>query len=224
MILGSIVTAFIFGNMAALMAIINKKDSHFQEELEMVSQTMRSLKLPEEMQDNVLKYLQYIHETPDVQQDLDKFLALLSPALQNQIFYHLHSKVISQVEILKQCSSIEISYIVNHLKTLLFLPDDIIISQDEDSFHLYFINRGIVNISIVKMSIDREFCKQHIAKFKKQYLNQDDDESGQSQKMAAERSCCDPDSKAQASEGIINMFKDQPGEESATNLKESVDK
>lgn len=28
-ILGSIVTAFIFGNMAALMANINKKDSHF---------------------------------------------------------------------------------------------------------------------------------------------------------------------------------------------------
>jgi len=27
--LGAIVTAFIFGNMAALMATINKKDSHF---------------------------------------------------------------------------------------------------------------------------------------------------------------------------------------------------
>ena len=66
----------------------------------MVSQTMRSLKLPEEMQDNVLKYLQYIHETPDVQQDLDKFMSLLSPALKSQIFFHLHSKVISKVSIL----------------------------------------------------------------------------------------------------------------------------
>ena len=28
-IMGSIVTAFIFGNMAALMATMNKKDSHF---------------------------------------------------------------------------------------------------------------------------------------------------------------------------------------------------
>jgi len=31
MITGAIVTAFIFGNMAALMAVINKKDSYFQE-------------------------------------------------------------------------------------------------------------------------------------------------------------------------------------------------
>ena len=80
-IMGAIVTAFIFGNMAALMASINKKDSYFQEQLDIVSQTMRSLKLPEKMQDNVLKYLQYIHETPDVHQDLEKFLEILSPTL-----------------------------------------------------------------------------------------------------------------------------------------------
>lgn len=66
MIIGSITTAFIFGNMAALMATINKKDSHFQEQLDMISQTMRSLKLPEKMQEGVLNYLQYMHETPDV--------------------------------------------------------------------------------------------------------------------------------------------------------------
>ena len=99
MMMGAIVTAFIFGNMAALLAAINKKDSYFQEQLDMVSQTMRSLKLPEEMQDNVLKYLQYIHETPDVQQDLDKFLALLSPALKNKILLHIHEKVIKQTRI-----------------------------------------------------------------------------------------------------------------------------
>ena len=88
---------------------------------------MRSLKLPEEMQDNVLKYLQYIHETPDVQQDLDKFLSLLSPSLKNQILIHLHSTVIKRIEILQACSKVEIGFIVNHLKTLLFLPGDVIL-------------------------------------------------------------------------------------------------
>lgn len=36
-ILGAIVTAFIFGNMAALMANISKKDSYFQEKLDMIN-------------------------------------------------------------------------------------------------------------------------------------------------------------------------------------------
>jgi len=118
---------------------------------------MRSLKLPEEMQDNVLKYLQYIHETPDVQQDLDKFLGLLSPALKNQILYHLHSTVITSIKILELCSSVELGFIVNHLKTLLFLPGDVILRQNEDSHSLYFINRGVVDIHMIKFAIDRDF-------------------------------------------------------------------
>lgn len=49
-IMGAIVTAFIFGNMAALMATFNKRDSHNQEQIDFVSSTMRSIKLPEEIQ------------------------------------------------------------------------------------------------------------------------------------------------------------------------------
>jgi len=78
-LIGYIVTAFIFGNMAALMANLNKKDSQFQEIIDFVSSTMRSIKLPENMQDDVLKYLQYVHETPDIQQDLDKFYKQINP-------------------------------------------------------------------------------------------------------------------------------------------------
>ncbi len=50
-ITGAVVSAFIFGNMAALMATMNKKSNHFDEQLDLVNSTMRSMKLPEEMQD-----------------------------------------------------------------------------------------------------------------------------------------------------------------------------
>ena len=40
-IIGSLVSAFIFGNMAAIMANINKKSSHFDEQLDLVNTTMR---------------------------------------------------------------------------------------------------------------------------------------------------------------------------------------
>lgn len=72
-ILGAIVTAFIFGNMAALMNNLNMKDTHFQDQQDLVASTMRSIKLPEKLQDEVFYYLQYIYETPDIQQDLEKF-------------------------------------------------------------------------------------------------------------------------------------------------------
>ena len=92
--MGAIVTAFIFGNMAALMATINKKDSTFQETLDLVSTTMRSIKLPEDIQDKVINYLMHCQESPDVQQDIDKFFALLSPSLKAMILHHLYNRVL----------------------------------------------------------------------------------------------------------------------------------
>jgi len=56
-IMGSIVTAFIFGNMAALLQQSNKKDNTLSDQLELVQQTMKAIKIPEEMQDDCLSYL-----------------------------------------------------------------------------------------------------------------------------------------------------------------------
>jgi len=59
-IIGAVVSAFIFGNMAALMATMNKKSTHFDEQLDLVNATMKSMKLPEEMQQQVVKYMHHV--------------------------------------------------------------------------------------------------------------------------------------------------------------------
>lgn len=97
MITGSIITAFIFGNMAALMTQINKKDAHFDDQLDMIQQTMTQLKLPEDIQESIMKYLHYTVESPDVQKDLDKFFSFLSPSLQTTILKYLHKQMVSNV-------------------------------------------------------------------------------------------------------------------------------
>ena len=50
-IVGTIVSAFIFGNMAAIMGSLNKKSSAFDAQMDMVNTTMRSMRIPEDMQD-----------------------------------------------------------------------------------------------------------------------------------------------------------------------------
>lgn len=148
--MGSIFTAFIFGNMAALMATLNKKENSFQEQMDLVQSTMRSIKLPEKMRDDVTKYLQYIHSNPDIQQDLEKFFSLLSPAIKGQILFHIHSITIEKVDILSVCSDIEISFIVKSLKTSLYLPNDLIVRQGEEGDCLFLINRGNVEVQMNK--------------------------------------------------------------------------
>lgn len=64
-VFGALFCAFIFGNMASLLSAMNKKEQIFQQELDMAGSTMRALKLPEELQDEIIKYITYINETPE---------------------------------------------------------------------------------------------------------------------------------------------------------------
>lgn len=158
-IMGAIVTAFIFGNMAALMATINKKDSHFQEQIDFVSTTMRSIKLPEDIQNQVIEYLMHCQESPDVQQDIEKFFDILSPSLKNKILNHMYNKIIQEIDIFHDCTDIEIGFIVNNLKTMLFLVDDEIIRQGDFGNRMYFISSGAVDVFLTIEKPNRDSKK-----------------------------------------------------------------
>jgi len=51
LIFGALMMAFIFGNIAAAMQNVNKKESSFQERLSFAQHTMASIKLPLPLQD-----------------------------------------------------------------------------------------------------------------------------------------------------------------------------
>lgn len=88
---------------------------------------MRSIQLPEEVQEEVDSYLLHIQQVPDLQQDMEKFLNLLSPALKSQILFHMYKSIIRKIKIFDTCSDIELRFIVTNLKTVIFLPNDEIV-------------------------------------------------------------------------------------------------
>ena len=70
--------------------------------------------------------------------------------MKNLILHHLYIKVIHDIEIFDMCTEIEIAFIVNNLKTLLFLPDDEILRQGDFGNRVYFIGSGLVDIFLVQ--------------------------------------------------------------------------
>lgn len=109
-------------------------------------QLMRSIKLPELVQEEVESYLIHIQQVPDLQQDMEKFLKLLSPALKAQILFHMYKSVIRKIEIFDSCSDIELRYIVVNMKTVIFLPLDEIIRQGDTGDSIYFLSRGSCDV------------------------------------------------------------------------------
>lgn len=95
LIMAAIINANIFGNIAVLIQSLNRKAANFQEKMEYASETMKNLKMPEEIQDEVKSYLTYTQSTLDHQKDLDVFLNMLSPSLKHQVSVHIFHDPIS---------------------------------------------------------------------------------------------------------------------------------
>jgi len=138
---GAIINANIFGNIAVLLQQLNRKATKFQEKVENANAAMKNLAIPEKIQEEVHKYLDYTQSTSDHQDELNKFLNLISPSLKELVVKHISFQGISKNHIFQNKTHI-LDMILPELSTLLYTPEDIIVRQGEAAEQLFFISRG----------------------------------------------------------------------------------
>jgi len=141
---GALLSAFIFGNIAALMATMNRRTNYFDQILDLSSVTMKSIRLPIDMQDDVYSYLLTIQDTPYLQQDIERFFSILSDPLKKQINAQLYLPMLKKITLLKHADSTEFAFFLSHMQLCLFLPNELIIREDMHGDQMYFILNGSV--------------------------------------------------------------------------------
>ncbi|CAI2372437.1 unnamed protein product [Moneuplotes crassus] len=147
LLLSSIINASIFGNLAVLLQQMNLKAAQLQEKVENANSTMKSLRIPEDIQDEVNMYIMNTHNNIEQQNELDTFLSQLSPSLQLQIRKAILKDVISQNDVFEGCDG-AISFILRDLSILLFQPESMIIRQGSEAEEMYFIAHGACSIYV----------------------------------------------------------------------------
>ena len=80
-LIGAIINANIFGNMAVLLQGINRKATRFQEKLDTANTAMKNMKIPDNLQRRVQNYIMSTESTLSIQMELQAFLDILSPSL-----------------------------------------------------------------------------------------------------------------------------------------------
>lgn len=138
---GAIINANIFGNIAVLLQQLNRKATQFQEKVENAHSAMKNLAIPEELQEHVLKYLDYTQSTSDHQQELNQFLAMISPSLREMVVKHISQQAISKNSVFGKNPDV-FDIVLPELTTLLFTPEDTIVRQGDLAENLFFICRG----------------------------------------------------------------------------------
>lgn len=94
LVAGAIINANIFGNMAVILQSLNRKATTFQEKLDNANETMKNLKLPISLQEEVKNYFTFTQNTLDHQKELDEFVKTLSPSLRQKVISCIFQDVI----------------------------------------------------------------------------------------------------------------------------------
>lgn len=126
---------------------MNRKVTVFREKLETAHETMKNLKVPENLQNDVKYYLTYTQDTFDNQKEYDEFLALLSPSLKEQISKHIFQSAIMKNPLFNDQTEL-VQNMLNHLVTKVSPPEDKIIRQNDKGEHFYFIARGDCDVLV----------------------------------------------------------------------------
>lgn len=129
---GAIINAIIFGNMAVMVQSLNRKATNFQEKVENANEVMKNLNITGEIRDDVKYYLSYTQSALNHQKELDYFLLMLSPSLKQKVTSCIFYDSILDNTVFEGHSDILNSFI-NSLQIKLFLPEDLIIKQGNES-------------------------------------------------------------------------------------------
>lgn len=145
---GAIINANIFGNMAVILQSLNKKATNFQEKMDSVNETMKNLNIPMELREEIKSYFTFTQTTQDHQKELDEFLKMLSPSLRQKVITSIFHDVINQNKVFYKQNAM-ITSILQGIDVKLFLPEDVIIQQNEYAYNMYFLSRGEWIVSVI---------------------------------------------------------------------------
>lgn len=90
----AIINANIFGEMAVLVSISSRKGAAFQEQIDIANTAMKNMKVPHSFQTQVREFLIFTAGTKDQQQELKKFLDMISPSLKIKVAIFIFANIV----------------------------------------------------------------------------------------------------------------------------------
>lgn len=136
---------YIIGNLASMLANSDLARTQFRAKLEKIQTFMQYREVPDELQDNIRTYYDYLWNN---RRGFDESAVLeeLPSSLKLQVALHLNKEIIEKVPMFNGAPDDLIRQIVLNLKPVLYTPGDYIFRKGEIGDQMYFISRGKVEI------------------------------------------------------------------------------
>ena len=120
--LGAIINANILGELAVLVSQLNAKSAEFQNKITQINTTIKNLKIPKELEDKVREYIITNQSSLEGQQELSRFMKLLSPSIKSRVIKHEFYSVVKKQTVFAYDERI-VEAILEKLSLNLYKPE-----------------------------------------------------------------------------------------------------
>ncbi|GMH92781.1 hypothetical protein TrST_g5200 [Triparma strigata] len=148
-LLGSIVMAIVFGEVAVLISNFYARQSRYQTKMEYLFESMKRMGLPPEIERRVYSYYDYIHDTHGtLNGETTAFIPELSRKLAAEVLMYLRMEMIHKVPFFHNISPEVVQQLVLKLTLQVFLPKEYICVRGEVGDEMFFISDGDCEVTI----------------------------------------------------------------------------
>jgi len=120
--MGAIINANIFGELAVLVSQLSIKSTDFQQKLTQVNTTIKNLKLPPELENKVRDFIITNQSSLESQEELKRFMNLLSPSIKAQVLNHEFYDIVKQQDVFGFDERVTAS-VLDKISLSLYKPD-----------------------------------------------------------------------------------------------------
>jgi CRP-like cAMP-binding protein len=143
-LVGSVVLAIVFGNVAMLVSNFNASSTNYHRKMEAVFATMDKMKLPDKLRDRIHQYYTHVWtEYESLDGDIIKFQRELTHTLGLEVGLYKYMNLVTEIPFWKDCSPDFATQIILNLAVRVYLPDDYVVRKGETCDEMFMINRGI---------------------------------------------------------------------------------
>ncbi|EGZ30153.1 hypothetical protein PHYSODRAFT_310210 [Phytophthora sojae] len=146
MLIGNILQASVFGSVAVLISSFDEDEAAYNKKLISTSERCHFLGISVELTKRIRGYYENLwRETKSVNTDADSFINELSPALICEVKFQLYREMIKQIPFLssKTLAPAVIEMLILHLRTVIYMQDDVLIRKGEYGDWMAFIGSSV---------------------------------------------------------------------------------
>ncbi|OWZ16319.1 Voltage-gated Ion Channel [Phytophthora megakarya] len=150
MLIGNILQASVFGSVAVLISSFDEDEAAYNKKIISTSERCRFLGIPDDLAKRIRGYYENLwRETKSINSESDAFINELSPALICEVKFQLYRDMLKQIPFLsaKTLAPAVIEMLILHLRTVIYMQDDVLIRKGEFGDWMGFIgSKGSVGV------------------------------------------------------------------------------